>query len=453
MTGAIVLLARATLCLGAFTVSHPTTVFSMTAYRGLGSPFTESQAQTTRIPAPADTVVRNAGAPRHAGIGRLEETLSIGLAAGDPNYEFGVITDLLVAKDSSLWVLEGGLLAIGSARLRRYSQSGRFLGTVGRSGSGPGEYLAPGSLAQLPDSRVLVRENVPELSLLLYSSLGESIGEWPLGRLTGTAGNSSGELTVDVSGVVYVELLMAETGARGATPPRLRTTTLRVGSNGAPIDTVPPPLIANGEVVATVAERGRGTPAATRNVPYTPGKFWVWSPRGSLITAFANRYSFEIIRPAQAGAPGTSGARRWSPSPSILSVRRETPTVAVAAEEREFLRGRGRLQTGQVIPSEKPAFRGIEVGGDGQILVMASVTSERVMASTTNVVTGRGTNAPTEAWREPIVFDIFSAEGVYEGRIRLPNGARYMELLGDKLWCVVRDDNGVDVVKRYSIRW
>jgi hypothetical protein len=408
-----------------------------------------NQTQAGIMPIAVDTTVRVAGAPRHAGLGRLEETLSIGVVAGDPNYEFGLITDLLVAKDSSLWVLEGGALAAGSGRLRRYSQSGRFLGAVGRSGSGPGEFFAPASLAQLPDSRVLVRDNLPALSLLVYSPAGASIGKWTLGRLPGMV-NSPAELSVDMTGVVYVEVLMAETGVRGSTPSRMRTTTIRMSSNGTAFDTVPPPAISNKQTPEIASVSGRGAANTARSLPYAPGKFWVWS-RGNLITAFADRYAFEIIQPAQVGAPGTSSARRWLPATTIVSVRREVPPVLIGADEGESLGG--RLAPGQVVPREKPAFRGIEAGSGGEILVMASVPSERVAASSAPDAGGRAAASPTYTWREPIVFDIFSSNGVYDGRIRLPNGARYMDLVGDQLWCVVRGDSGVDVVKRYTIRW
>src|SRR5688572_11404822 len=52
----------------------------------------------------ADTVVRVAGAPRHAGIATLVEEISIGVVDGAEEYTFGDVTDVAVGKDGSIYV-------------------------------------------------------------------------------------------------------------------------------------------------------------------------------------------------------------------------------------------------------------------------------------------------------------------------------------------------------------
>jgi hypothetical protein len=191
--------------------------------------------------------------------------------------------------------------------------------------------------------------------------------------------------------------------------------------------------------------------ASFGNAPYTPQKFWAWSPKGVLITAFADRFAFEMIGPSVNGNRGMTTLRRWSPAATIVSVRRETPRVPVGADERELLRA--RLPAGVVVPPVKPAFRAMHVGADGQILIMVSMPSERSTVAPSRDAGARAASTPTIAFMEPTVFDIFSSDGIYEGRVGLPVGARYMQSSGDQIWCVVRDNDGVEIVKRYKIRW
>ncbi|MBT8477383.1 MAG: hypothetical protein KJO06_00600 [Gemmatimonadetes bacterium] len=69
----------------------------------------------------------------------FEEVLTIGEAAGDPDYQFGQIAGLDVTSDGRILVLDN--LA---QHVKVYSADGMFESTIGKAGSGPGEF-GPGA--------------------------------------------------------------------------------------------------------------------------------------------------------------------------------------------------------------------------------------------------------------------------------------------------------------------
>mgnify|MGYP006278449743 FL=1 len=76
---------------------------------------------------------------------------TIGVLMGDSAYVFGKITDASHTMDGGIYILDGI-----RSRLGAYSGSGRFLGSAGRPGSGPGEYQYPKSFALLSDGSMAV---------------------------------------------------------------------------------------------------------------------------------------------------------------------------------------------------------------------------------------------------------------------------------------------------------
>jgi hypothetical protein len=67
----------------------------------------------------------------------LQENVLIRENEGDPNYSFGrVIGDLAVDKRGNLFILD-------SDRILKYGANGKFIGTIGKKGEGPGEFQQP----------------------------------------------------------------------------------------------------------------------------------------------------------------------------------------------------------------------------------------------------------------------------------------------------------------------
>lgn len=74
----------------------------------------------------------------------LEMTLGAGKQSRSKEYELGSIIDVAVARDSTLWVLDGtvGDGTVKGPQRRQYAH-GTFIRRVGRQGVGPGEYSDP----------------------------------------------------------------------------------------------------------------------------------------------------------------------------------------------------------------------------------------------------------------------------------------------------------------------
>lgn len=64
-----------------------------------------------------------------------EPVTDVGVAEGDPNQQFGQITDALRLSDGTLLVADGQ-----ANEIRAFDAQGRYLRTVGRAGGGPGEF-------------------------------------------------------------------------------------------------------------------------------------------------------------------------------------------------------------------------------------------------------------------------------------------------------------------------
>ena len=81
----------------------------------------------------------------------LEPSLSIGVAEGDPAYEFHRVLDAALLSDGRLAVLDWG-----SRQVRLFGSDGRLVGIQGQEGGGPGEYRSPQMLWVLPGDSIAV---------------------------------------------------------------------------------------------------------------------------------------------------------------------------------------------------------------------------------------------------------------------------------------------------------
>lgn len=80
-------------------------------------------------------LVRNSVEPMYEGeVWSFEEVLTVGEAAGDPDYQFGQISGLDVTSDGRILVLDQQ-----AGHIKVFSPDGVFERTIGQSGSGPGE--------------------------------------------------------------------------------------------------------------------------------------------------------------------------------------------------------------------------------------------------------------------------------------------------------------------------
>jgi hypothetical protein len=106
---------------------------------------------------------------------------------------------------------------------------------------------------------------------------------------------------------------------------------------------------------------------------------------------------------------------------------------------------------GPPIPEVKPPFAGLFAGEDGTIWVR--VAQPGVHGEDPDYDPADPDDLPDE-WTEPIVFDVFDAEGCYLGEVQTPVGfSRYPEPLFTRDWVLAttRDEFDVQSVVMFRV--
>jgi hypothetical protein len=213
------------------------------------------------------------------------------------------------------------------------------------------------------------------------------------------------------------------------------------------------------------------------NIPYTPQSMWVWSPHGHMVTGVSSRYAFELRVPRGTGA--TTAPPLWRSGDPVVSIRRDARPVAVSRDERgdqrawvdAMLNARQGNLDGPVpaVPEVKPAYRRLLAASDGRIWVSVSTRSERyeppppgpstLPGVSQGVGGGAGGGAPSiprvtpAPWREPVIFDVFEADGRYVGQVGVPWDTRVLSMRGDTVWGVITNQDEVPIVHRLRVTW
>lgn len=103
----------------------------------------------------------------------VEAGQPIGSLDGSPEETFGLITQLATGPDDELYVVDG----LGRT-VRVFDREGGYLRSLGREGSGPGEFRAPNFVIAGPDGTVSVRDLELE-RLVVFDRRGDPVATWP----------------------------------------------------------------------------------------------------------------------------------------------------------------------------------------------------------------------------------------------------------------------------------
>jgi hypothetical protein len=379
------------------------------------------QAQVDTL---GDTIVVRTISGSERGEMALVPELRIGAVEGADHEMFGEITGLAVGPSGRIYVYDRLVPA-----LRSYDADGRYLGTIGRQGGGPGEYAnSDGGLGVLADGRLLLRDP-GNARMTVYSADGAYLESLPISGTTFT----SFPLFTTADGGFYNPVF------GGGQPMRLA----RHAPDGTPGDTLPLPD--RGVTAPQIRAENAGSSQSWR-VPFTASAIWTFHPGGGYVSAVTDRYAIDVER-----GDGT-----------VLRMEREADPVPVspaerAAREEAATRAMRNLEpgwrwNGPPIPATKPLLSGVFAGTDRRIWAQLHQPGVRVADE------GRGPGpdgrAPVPQFREPAVFDVFEADGRYLGRVSAPEDlqAYPRPVFGpDHVWATVRDDLGVQYLVRYRI--
>jgi hypothetical protein len=213
----------------------------------------------------------------------------IGELDGPEEYLFGDVTSVAIGPADIVYVAD----QIGST-IRAYDVSGRFLGTVGTEGDGPGEFHWPNDLTFDPEGRLFVRDvyRITVLSRRESSALVDSVVRTI--SLAGYANLSSTRARTDGDLYYYPGYLF-----RDGEPDRYFYQVFdAAGPTG---DTVRVPPLPNLEFLRRASFRvnaggGRIVPGVNR-APFEPTASWDIKPNGSLITSPGDRYEIVELSP------------------------------------------------------------------------------------------------------------------------------------------------------------
>jgi 6-bladed beta-propeller len=340
----------------------------------------------------------------------LVEDLAIGALQGPEELEFGEVSRLAEDPDGGIYVLD----AHGPA-ISHFDRGGGFLGTVGRSGGGPGEY-GHLSLGMVVDScGTLYVHDWSNSRIARFAAGGEALDPWPL---------DSHFLTTDPGTWLYsdgCDRILVRT-AVGELPALLRIESGRV------VDTLEVPRLP-------------GVPRL-RGGPYRVDLYWGWNVEGYFIVGLSNRYSLDARRPT-----GT------------LRILREVPSLPVHAEEADAWRRQFewmerhpayRPPEGEWIPSEMPPFREIGVAADGRIWVRRNTRPIPIEAE--GYPDGPLDGPPPVPWTQPYLFDVFAADGSFLGEVRFPDSVQPLLFGSGHVWGVRRGEFDEQYVVRLTLR-
>jgi hypothetical protein len=392
----------------------------------------------------ADTVVRLTNRPVHAGIATLQREISIGVADGDENYMLGSIADIAVGPSGSIYVWDGTVPAI-----RMYDAAGKYLKTIGRRGSGPGEYQAGAAIAVAKTGNLLMWDP-GNARINVYTATGDVVATWP--TLSGGSGSAMGHglLMIDTAGFTHI-LTFAR--APGATTHHAAW--IRFRPDGSLKDTLFAPI---DETNLLKAASPGGQRVSNRLVPFAPSLRAKVSPFGYMVTGYNDRIALDLHEP---GKPVVSIRRNVALQP-VSASERDSARADIIASMREVVSHWS--WNGPDIPRTKPAYTGLTIASDGRLWVQLA---EGPREKADSMALGRGemmmtqgragTARPAFRWSCPsmgwLLFDVYEPAGRYLGQVRVPAGVDPLVMRGDLVWAATCSDDDVPIVVRYRIAW
>ena len=359
---------------------------------------------------------------------RLEERMSIGVADGAEELMLGNVRAIALGPDGTIHVLEG------TPSLKQFTPAGVYIRTVGRLGSGPGEYRRPdGGLAVLSDGRIVVRDP-GNGRMAAFAKDGTPLETW---RISSTF-NTSRKLYRDSADNLYTLVLIDPADD----PADWVLGVQRYGPDGAPGDSIPAPRWTWDRAIIKAQREGS---TSVSDVPFSPEAHWSFSPLGYMVGGLSTAYRIDVFRPE-----GT------------LRIERDATPVPVASDEASDLRREateemrsaypGWTWNGPDVPATKPPFREVFAAEDGRIWVV--VSQPGIKDASVEAAAGESGRPVPAAWSEPVAFDVFEPGGRYLGAVSTPTGFLVSPepiFRGDTVWATAEDPDGVRYVKRFEV--
>ncbi len=321
--------------------------------------------------------------------------------------------DILLLDDGSLLVSD-----TKPPSVMRFDPSGKYVGTIGREGSGPGEYRSA-YLATRGDTLVVHDPTTARATMFSLAS-----GTVQTQRATTPRYYST--MRIDALGRVVTPALSDNDSVRGP-----RQGYLRFSLDGAAMDTAMIPEHRRGDRRWIVRDAKRIVFETL--VPFQPRDIHTPDPMGGFVTGWSGDYA---LRTTRNGADTVRVFRRTRPNEPVSSTEKTAMVEAKVAELKTFA-AEPFLRAGMVasaIPDTRPAFDQLAVDPAGRVWVRLS------RADTTTVR-----------------FDLFDHDGRWLDIISVPQSGWNREwwhpvsYTRDRVAVIREDEEGRSAVLVYKI--
>ena len=348
----------------------------------------------------------------------VREVLRIGVAEGDPDYQFGEISAVNVDAEGRIYV--GDRLA---QEIKVYDAAGRYLRRIGRPGSGPGELGAGGTGVIFGRGDTVIVPDPGLQRINFFARDGTFLRSYPLSALEGI---SRGWAVTPDSGVLQHLRRLQLPGQEGVAEADV---VVRRGWDGAIGDTVLVLPVAGGLRIGE-----SGVPATTI---FGPEPVWGVAGDGRVFSAINSEYRIEVR--TLAGRLVRVIRRRYEPQ-RVESADRELLLDHIRARIERLgapPAGVAALLQGVVIADRYPVIATLLEGPEGSLWVQKTLTVRRAVAIS-------GSFHPGELGSPE--WDVFDREGRYLGEVTLPPRFQPHIIRGDRVYGVVRDELDVPYV-------
>ncbi len=358
----------------------------------------------------------------------LIEEMRIGSLGGPAEYSFSDINSIAVSQSGTVYVYD-----THPPTIREFDPDGRFVGSIGREGEGPGEFRSIAGVSVLPDGKVAFWDRGAR-RITVYRTDGELDEILRIEGVNPPYPFADRSFLTDVEGNYYLRIFV-EPASSGRELAAMRYGYARISPGGAVLDTlaVPEAPGTSGQSIVIY------TRAGDRN-PFLEEALDALSPFGYLVAGFNGTYEFSILDSA-----------------GMIEVEREGfQPVEVKAGERAEWQARvahaERRSGGSYaeVPRRKPAYRDLWVDSDGRIWVHryaeAVQRDEPIPELWPEVLDG---TEPPITWEEPSFYDVFGADGRLLRCVGVPADSEVMASRAALVWGISRGE----LDEEYVVRW
>jgi len=360
--------------------------------------------------------------------GVLDIAMRIAPAIDDTSL-FSEVNDFEVDAANRIWAYD-----YQGRRMFLFDTAGKLVRRVGRQGSGPGEFSSGNGIVALADTGIAMLD-----AQNARVSFFAANGDFRTSFSVPSGFSTSNGLMTDRSHTLFLR--------RPVTPAREgeilgRMGLVRLKADGAFGDSLAPPdLPVPRDTYLAVSPDGKGRSSTSSS--YAPNYFWDWHPDGFFVAAHGGHYEIVIER---------RGAKP-------VVIRRNAPPVALLPDERTEEMERitwGMRQTqpgwtwpGPGIAETKAPLTGLFIARDGNIWVRVATASERIPED--ELAPPRENGPPVRHFRTPAVYEVFSPDGRFLGRVPMPPRTTLVQADGENLWGIMRDADDLPSIVRFRL--